>query len=846
MLNFGGFLSSNFWTNYRCQSSASIEDLLNSKGCTVEKLLDDDDCLQELKNFNKKLIKFFDHDKLKVLIDYITVMPADDDGHERGHKFPFIAGEIFNCEINEILDKFFEAPERPVPEQASDKDENEESEDKSGQQSTPNEGNEEATPQDDKAEEEKAGAAKDLEKEGASAQEEQDKAQAEDNQQQEAGNNPQEEQQQESSEGAKDAELAEPQAEKPTEAGKEEAAQEESKEGSSQVTAGEGAAQQIEAKETAPEQQNSQEPEAEEQQEKPAETKAEAPSQPAKEPEAEKENQGEDRKEDSHNEEGLLEQDTQESTQQTTLATEAAEDEAEYENQYLLLDRLFKFIEPEEELNAVLSGYFCKLVSLLISRKQKFLIPYIFSTDREIIHNLVKHMGQKSISEILNKLMTQIDHDHENMQSQIQEAQKMVVEQVVGHLGADKDEENNLNACSIIQDMFETKEFYNILVAKDTFQTIANFATAGIDESTKASKTSSLTVLNQIITQHIEKIKKKEGSKDEQKDTNNDEDDDMIIQQTSDDEKDDLSNPLSVSSQTNSMVEALLEKIPQIERVLRPDRQGKETVGSVCDAPFTPLGQQRLRSVDLVLNMIKLRKDTLLKAIGESTIFTSIIELVKQYPWNNFLQLKVINICNEVISGSHESAFRAQFLEKSGIAKAFVEMSQTASYELESSRTIRNGYMALVISVATKLQARYDGTDENKDQVVADYLDEAGGEEWRAFVDDELKKSNENNNKTLGGCTRNSASEDNDEGENSNYDVQMEKIMQRFSNFNQILSETSGQDDDDDDEDEEQNEYIKGEINDEDEGEEKKDNPTPTAVAGESAPNTSSIDNDYS
>jgi len=99
MLNFGGFLSSNFWTNYRCSSSASVEDLLSSKDCTVDKLLDDDDCLQEFKNYNDKLIKYFDHDKLKVLVDYITVMPEKDE-QKRGHKYPFIAGEIFNCEIN--------------------------------------------------------------------------------------------------------------------------------------------------------------------------------------------------------------------------------------------------------------------------------------------------------------------------------------------------------------------------------------------------------------------------------------------------------------------------------------------------------------------------------------------------------------------------------------------------------------------------------------------------------------------------------------------------------------------------------------------------------------------------
>ena len=50
------FLNSSFWSSYRCTSSASIEDLLNNKECTVEKLLEDDDCLQEFKNLNEKLI----------------------------------------------------------------------------------------------------------------------------------------------------------------------------------------------------------------------------------------------------------------------------------------------------------------------------------------------------------------------------------------------------------------------------------------------------------------------------------------------------------------------------------------------------------------------------------------------------------------------------------------------------------------------------------------------------------------------------------------------------------------------------------------------------------------------
>ena len=47
-------------------------------------------------------------------------MPEKDE-QKRGHKYPFIAGEIFNCEINPMLEKFFEAPE-PAQEAASTTD----------------------------------------------------------------------------------------------------------------------------------------------------------------------------------------------------------------------------------------------------------------------------------------------------------------------------------------------------------------------------------------------------------------------------------------------------------------------------------------------------------------------------------------------------------------------------------------------------------------------------------------------------------------------------------------------------------------------------------------------------
>lgn len=134
-----------------------------------------------------------------------------------------------------------------------------------------------------------------------------------------------------------------------------------------------------------------------------------------------------------------------------------------------------------------------------------------------------------------------------------------------------------------------------------------------------------MTVLNLIINTHIEKQKKKEGSKEERKDLHNDDDEDFIIHQASDDEKEEGSN---FNSQQNIIADTLIKKISNLENNLTPDYEGTKMVNSVNDAPFVPLGQQRLRSVELVLSLIKLRHQGLLTAMCNSEVFTNIIKLV--------------------------------------------------------------------------------------------------------------------------------------------------------------------------------------------------------------------------
>jgi len=126
-------------------------------------------------------------------------------------------------------------------------------------------------------------------------------------------------------------------------------------------------------------------------------------------------------------------------------------------------------------------------------------------------------------------------------------------------------------------------------------------------------------------------------------------------------------------------------------------------------------------------------------------------------------------------------------------------MGAEASFKMNSERLIRNGYMGLVVSVSNKLIKKFKGTaSKPEDTTVVEYLDNVG-EEWRAFVDDELANSNANDNKTLGGSTKPDDGGSADGDDPHNIDDQMEKIMQRFSNFNQMLTSGSNEQDDDDD-----------------------------------------------
>ncbi|KAE9600599.1 hypothetical protein Lal_00045470 [Lupinus albus] len=93
-----------FWKLASLSATSPVEGILDKENFTLEELLDEEEVIQECKALNSRLINFLrDRAQVKQLLHYIIEEPPEDAESKRAFKFPFIACEIFTCEIDVIL-----------------------------------------------------------------------------------------------------------------------------------------------------------------------------------------------------------------------------------------------------------------------------------------------------------------------------------------------------------------------------------------------------------------------------------------------------------------------------------------------------------------------------------------------------------------------------------------------------------------------------------------------------------------------------------------------------------------------------------------------------------------------
>lgn len=178
--------------------------------------------------------------------------------------------------------------------------------------------------------------------------------------------------------------------------------------------------------------------------------------------------------EPSLKEEKAVEEAPQEETKTQAINEPEAEDQPEQplQSKYMLLERLFSFLSTEQKpINDVLAGYFSKLLTLLINRKQKSLIPFLFNPENDALDRLLEHVYQKSISELLIKVL---NLQEPLLGEALVEKQHQIVETLIEKLGPQYTEEDNLNASSVLSDVIDAKDYYSVITKQ--VQKLIDFA----------------------------------------------------------------------------------------------------------------------------------------------------------------------------------------------------------------------------------------------------------------------------------------------------------------------------------------------------------------------------------
>ncbi|KAH9288198.1 hypothetical protein KI387_032315, partial [Taxus chinensis] len=89
-----------------------VESLLEREHFTLEELFDEEEIIQECKSVNSRLINFLrGRVQVQQMLRYVVEETAEDADSRRAFKFPFIACEIFSCEIDVILKTLVEDEE---------------------------------------------------------------------------------------------------------------------------------------------------------------------------------------------------------------------------------------------------------------------------------------------------------------------------------------------------------------------------------------------------------------------------------------------------------------------------------------------------------------------------------------------------------------------------------------------------------------------------------------------------------------------------------------------------------------------------------------------------------------
>lgn len=661
MLSFGQLFGSNFWSSFKAQPSESIEKLLSKDDCALYDLLNDSDMLQECKNSNKNLIKYLNREKIRELIDLITVLPEVDE-HNRGHKYPFLANEVFNCDITEVIDRFFISPAEDVVEEEPDEqvieddtsnkfepgfekdndDSNTDSEEEENHNEAEGEGNE---GEHEETEKKDVATDSDAKKDNQSAPEEskvdapEETVKTENEVKKEETKEEVQPQEEDAIENKNESPIAEV-----------ENQQDDNKDVAPENTQNESAVANTENAQDAasPATEEAKEIDAVKEESKESEVTPEVVSNTTEALLDHNENE-----QDSYNDSTQDNYSTHASEANTEITGKEEEKEPLSTNKYDLIDYLNRFIETDDQLNDVLSGYYARLCTILIQKKSDEVAKYFFKNEN-LLYRLAYHSYSKSITDTVIKILD-INTDKLDLgEGEVARIRKEFVHKLLERLADENSEvsyEYSLNIFQIFNELTFKRAFYTILIED---QVVIKLKEVLLNASApECSSNASIRIMNVLISHLRDHLSNSTQSSESQNNFMDDNDEVVMEDNREADQEQTKSTEELLKDHSlvkffhNGVIDHLVELLEKSPQTVTLDFQHS-------DNQFV-LGKKRLACVNLLESLVELDDIATRKRLQESNFYEFLFNLFLEYRFNTFLHLHLDNIFHRILKDPNTS-----------------------------------------------------------------------------------------------------------------------------------------------------------------------------------------------